>query len=239
MEGWGDGRMRSAGPASHPLTHSGPPRRLGAPASPPALLCPSPRAPRRGFTFGPGLGFLESSIQHQLKGKGHIVDLPRMQESAPGEAALAHRRPLPPFRQDGDGGGTDRGRTRPARPQGTQCMQGWAEGRRGCPPGPHAPRQPPGAARQCRNEAQSLPSRAQRVVEVPVGGGSLLRPGPRPIRTMRRDSNPVSQIKKLGFREGEPAPRHTPPRAPSPARSRPFPKGKCTLCRRPTTIWLV
>lgn len=34
----------------------------------------------RGITFRASLGCLEPSVQHQLKGKRHVVNLPRKQE---------------------------------------------------------------------------------------------------------------------------------------------------------------
>lgn len=40
----------------------------------------SPRAPGQVITFRASLGFLEPSVQHQLEGKCHVVDLPRKQE---------------------------------------------------------------------------------------------------------------------------------------------------------------
>lgn len=67
----------------------------------------------------------------------------------------------------------------------------------------------------------------------------LPRSRPRPIRTMRRDGNPILQIKKLGFREDESLLRGTPPRALTPAQSRPFSPSKCTLHPPPATIQIV
>lgn len=233
MGGWG-----RQGPAGKPPTRGLPdasePRPRPLPCSAP------PRGPLAGaLPSGLALGFLSPPSSISSKAKDTLWTCQGCKSQRPARLprpTAAHYRPSD--RTGMEGARTEGARGPPGLRAPSACRAGQREGadiRRG----PHAPRQPPGAARQCRNEAQSLPSRAQQVVGVPVGGGSLFRPGPRPIRTMRRDSNPVSQIKKLGFREGEPAPRHTPPRAPSPARSRPFPKGKCTLRRRPTTMWLV
>ena len=41
----------------------------------------------QGITFRASLGGLEASVQHQLKGKRHVVDLPRKQEQGSGSAA--------------------------------------------------------------------------------------------------------------------------------------------------------